>query len=42
MQESGVELAIVVGAGNIYRGMDGAAQGMDRATADYIGMLATS
>jgi uridylate kinase len=39
--ESGVELAIVVGAGNIYRGMRGAAAGMDRATADYMGMLAT-
>jgi uridylate kinase len=37
----GVELAIVVGAGNIYRGMAGAAAGMDRATADYMGMLAT-
>lgn len=39
--ERGVELAIVVGAGNIYRGMRGAAAGMDRATADYMGMLAT-
>jgi uridylate kinase len=39
--DSGVELAIVVGAGNIYRGMKGAAAGMDRATADYMGMLAT-
>jgi uridylate kinase len=38
---SGVETAIVVGAGNIYRGMAGAAEGMDRATADYNGMLAT-
>ena len=38
---SGVEIAIVVGAGNIYRGMAAAAQGMDRATADYAGMLAT-
>ncbi len=37
----GVEIAIVVGAGNIYRGMDAAAEGMDRATADYAGMLAT-
>ena len=36
-----VEVAIVVGAGNIYRGMAGAAAGMDRATADYMGMLAT-
>ena len=37
----GVEIAIVVGAGNIYRGLRGAAAGMDRATADYMGMLAT-
>jgi uridylate kinase len=36
-----VEVAVVVGAGNIYRGMQGAASGMDRATADYMGMLAT-
>jgi uridylate kinase len=36
-----VEIAIVVGAGNIYRGMAAAAEGMDRATADYAGMLAT-
>jgi uridylate kinase len=41
VQRSGVELAIVVGAGNIYRGMEAAAEGMDRATADYAGMLAT-
>ena len=41
VQESGVELAIVVGAGNIYRGIEAAAEGMDRATADYAGMLAT-
>jgi len=39
--ESGVEIAVVVGAGNIYRGLKGAAAGMDRATADYMGMLAT-
>lgn len=39
--ERGVEVAIVVGAGNIYRGMSGAAAGMDRATADYMGMIAT-
>ena len=38
---SGVEVAIVVGGGNIYRGMAAAAEGMDRATADYAGMLAT-
>jgi uridylate kinase len=37
----GVEIALVIGAGNIYRGMAAAAQGMDRATADYAGMLAT-
>jgi uridylate kinase len=40
-RETGVEIAIVVGAGNIYRGMAAAAEGMDRATADYAGMLAT-
>jgi uridylate kinase len=39
--EMGVEVALVVGAGNIYRGLAGAAAGMDRATADYMGMLAT-
>jgi uridylate kinase len=37
----GVEVAIVVGAGNIYRGLAGAAEGMDRATGDYMGMMAT-
>jgi uridylate kinase len=41
VRDAGVEVAIVVGAGNIYRGMQGAAAGMDRATADYMGMLAT-
>jgi len=41
VRDLGVETAIVVGAGNIYRGMKGAAAGMDRATADYMGMLAT-
>jgi len=41
VQQAGTELAIVVGAGNIYRGMSAAAEGMDRATADYAGMLAT-
>ncbi|MGI8557969.1 MAG: UMP kinase [Solirubrobacteraceae bacterium] len=41
VRDAGVELAVVVGAGNIYRGMKGAAAGMDRATADYMGMLAT-
>jgi uridylate kinase len=39
--ERGVEIGIVVGAGNIYRGMSGAAAGMDRASADYMGMVAT-
>lgn len=38
---SGVQVAIVVGGGNIFRGIKGAAAGMDRATADYIGMIAT-
>jgi uridylate kinase len=41
VRETGVELGIVVGAGNIYRGLEAAAEGMDRATADYAGMLAT-
>jgi uridylate kinase len=41
VQSSGTELAIVVGGGNFYRGMAAAAEGMDRATADYAGMLAT-
>ena len=41
VREHGLELAIVVGAGNIYRGIEAAAEGMDRATADYAGMLAT-
>jgi len=39
--EMGVQVAIVVGGGNIFRGAEAAAQGMDRATADYAGMLAT-
>jgi uridylate kinase len=39
--EAGVEIAVVVGGGNIFRGLAGAARGMDRATADYMGMLAT-
>ena len=38
---SGTELAIVVGGGNIFRGLKGSAAGMERATADYVGMLAT-
>jgi len=39
--DTGVEIAIVVGGGNIWRGMTGAGAGMDRAQADYMGMLAT-
>lgn len=39
--QMGVQLAIVIGGGNIFRGMAGGAAGMDRATADYMGMLAT-
>ena len=39
--KSGVQVAIVVGGGNIFRGMKASAAGMDRATADYIGMIAT-
>ncbi|MDJ0900957.1 MAG: UMP kinase [Xenococcus sp. MO_188.B8] len=38
---SGIQTAIVVGGGNIFRGMKASAAGMDRATADYIGMIAT-
>jgi uridylate kinase len=41
VQLRGVEIAVVVGGGNIYRGLKGAAGGMDRATGDYMGMLAT-
>lgn len=39
--ELGVQVAVVVGGGNIWRGISGSSQGMDRATADYMGMLAT-
>jgi len=39
--ETRVQIAVVVGAGNIWRGIAGSAKGMDRATADYMGMLAT-
>src|SRR5687767_884336 len=39
--DTGVQFGIVVGGGNIYRGLAGAAAGMDRATGDYMGMLAT-
>jgi len=41
IHESGVEIAIVLGGGNIFRGIKGATAGMDRASADYMGMLAT-
>ncbi len=41
VRERGVEVAVVVGGGNIYRGLAAAAKGMDRATGDYMGMLAT-
>jgi uridylate kinase len=41
LRTGGIEIAIVIGAGNIYRGMSAASEGMDRATADYAGMLAT-
>jgi len=41
VHELGVEMGIVVGGGNIWRGATGSAKGMDRATADYMGMLAT-
>jgi uridylate kinase len=40
VHDRGVEIAVVLGAGNIYRGLSEAAAGMDRATADYMGMLA--
>jgi uridylate kinase len=40
-RDTGLELCLVIGGGNIFRGMAGAAQGMDRAQADYMGMLAT-
>ncbi len=41
VKELGVDIAIVIGAGNLWRGKDGLAHGMDRTTADHIGMLAT-
>lgn len=40
-KDGGLEICLVIGGGNIFRGMAGAAQGMDRAQADYMGMLAT-
>lgn len=39
--EAGLEVAVVNGGGNIWRGLSGSSKGMDRATADYMGMLAT-
>jgi len=41
VQEMGVEVCMVIGGGNIFRGLAGSAQGMERTTADYMGMLAT-
>ncbi len=41
VKDSGLEICLVIGGGNIFRGMAGAAKGMDRAQADYMGMLAT-
>lgn len=41
IHETGVQIAIVIGGGNIFRGIKGATKGMDRASADYMGMLAT-
>ncbi len=41
VHDSGVEIALVIGGGNIFRGVSASAKGMDRATADYVGMLAT-
>ena len=41
LHDDGVEVGVVVGGGNIFRGLAGAAGGMDRAQADYMGMLAT-
>jgi uridylate kinase len=42
VHEAGTELALVIGGGNIFRGVAGSAKGMDRASADYMGMLATT
>ena len=41
IRESGVEVGLIIGAGNIFRGMHAASKGMDRVTGDYLGMLAT-
>src|SRR5512138_3631368 len=42
IHEHGIEIAIVIGGGNIFRGLSAAAKGMERASADYMGMLATT
>ena len=41
LQETGIQVAVVIGGGNIFRGISASSQGMDRVTADYMGMLAT-
>src|SRR6187200_1397555 len=41
IQQLGVQTAVVIGGGNLFRGLAASAKGMDRATADYMGMLAT-
>ncbi|NEU35844.1 uridine monophosphate kinase, partial [bacterium LRH843] len=41
VHDLGVEICMVIGGGNIFRGLQGSAQGMERTTADYMGMLAT-
>lgn len=41
VHDMGVEICMVIGGGNIFRGLQGSAQGMERTTADYMGMLAT-
>ena len=41
VHDLGVEICLVIGGGNIFRGLQGSAQGMERTTADYMGMLAT-
>jgi uridylate kinase len=41
IHQLGIEIALVIGGGNIFRGISGASRGMDRSTADYMGMLAT-
>ena len=41
LQDTGIQIAVVIGGGNIFRGINASSQGMDRVTADYMGMLAT-